>query len=331
MAILDTHNLAIGYRRNKKVATVISDINISLAQGELVCLIGANGIGKSTLLRTIAGSQHPLNGTVRLNNRDLKDYSKGELSKLLGLVYTDSTHAGGLTVFELVSLGRQPHTGFLGKLKDQDYKIINESLIATGIEHKKNSFIAELSDGERQKTMIAKALSQETPVILLDEPTAFLDIASKIETMRLLSKLAHENNKAILLSSHDISQSLLMADKLWIIDQNHKIREGVTEDLILNKHLDSVFPNPNITFDYQSGDFRMQEEYKRKVKVEGDSTLLIHWCENALRKNGYGIDNTDYSMQITIASPKEILIDIPHKETTKVTSVGELILFLSRY
>ena len=223
MTILEANNLNIGYINGKTIIDIVSDINLRLEEGELVCLLGANGKGKSTLLRTLAGTQPALSGEVRVQGGNVDKISKKKLAKLLGLVYTDHTQAGGLTVNELVELGRQPHTGFLGRLGSEDKTIVENALKDAGIYHKRESFVADLSDGERQKAMIAKALAQETPIIFLDEPTAFLDVASKLETMKLLHKLAKEKKKAVLLSSHDVSQTLLLADKLWIIDKDQKM------------------------------------------------------------------------------------------------------------
>ena len=176
MTILSTHNLSIGYQKGKSSTIVLKNLNISLKRGSLVALVGANGIGKSTLLRTITSNQLPIEGYVTLNGKRFDEISKKELSKLLSIVNTDRTRAGGLTVRELVSLGRQPYTGFLGILDSNDRQIVETAMQNAGIAHKADSFLAELSDGERQKTMIAKALAQNTPVIILDEPTAFLDV-----------------------------------------------------------------------------------------------------------------------------------------------------------
>ena len=325
--LLHTKDLCIGYRKGKKTNPVMGNINISLYPGELVCIIGANGIGKSTLLRTLAATQVPLSGSVLINGTPISKFSASQLSRLIGLVYTDRTQAGGLTVAELVALGRQPHTGFLGLLNPTDKEIVNQSVRNTGISHKAQSFIAELSDGERQKAMIAKALAQETPVIMLDEPTAFLDVASKIETMNLLHSLAHNSNKAIILSSHDISQALLLADKLWVITSGGNICQGFTEDIILSGVLDNIFDNENIKFNLLKGNFYTTVKYNKQAVIKGESDYLVYWCANALQRNGVEIvpDNDNCSNVINIESANKITAVFEGKTYSGITSIGELI------
>ena len=254
--MLSTIDLAVGYRNGKRVAEVLKHLNLSLYAGELVCLLGANGVGKSTLLRTISGVQTALNGVVEVNGRDLTAYSSKELSKLVGIVYTDRTLAGALTVEELVSLGRQPYTGFFGRLDDDDHRVVADAIESVGMSHKTHDYVATLSDGERQKAMIARALAQETPIIILDEPTAFLDVASRIETMQLLRQLAQLQQKAILLSTHDVGLSLPLTDRLWLVTADSTVVEGTTEQFIADGTLNNLFPNRNVVFDSEVMDYR---------------------------------------------------------------------------
>lgn len=215
--VIEGKNLNIGYRRGKREETVHHHLNFSLYRGELTCLLGANGAGKSTLLRTLAAVQPSLSGEISLLGKSLSGYSPKERSRAIGIVLTDKTQAGGLSVRELVALGRQPHTGFFGRLSREDNEKIEHALQAVGIADKASKYTAELSDGERQKVMIAKALVQECPLILLDEPTAFLDVVSRIEIMTLLHRLAGEEQRAILMSTHDIEQALVLGDRLWLM------------------------------------------------------------------------------------------------------------------
>lgn len=292
--VLSTDNLTVGYRSGNKVTAVLSGLNLSLNAGQLVCLLGANGIGKSTLLRTLSGVQEPLTGTITVSGKDMCRCSTRELSKLISIVYTDRTLAGALTVQEVVSLGRHPYTGFLGRLGREDRLIVAEAIEAVGITSLSQKHIATLSDGERQKTMIARAIAQQTPIIILDEPTAFLDVASRIETMRLLHNLAGTQNKAILLSSHDIGQSLSLAHRLWLLRDDHSMTSGVTEDLILSNEIEHLFSNRDVTFDYNTGDFLAKPAITRHVSVSCDNRLLRHWLSNALLRNNIGIaDNCD--------------------------------------
>lgn len=247
--IIRAEGLAIGYRQGRKgVNTVQSGLSFALEPGTLTCLLGLNGSGKSTLLRTLAGSQPPLSGEIRLAGKPLPAYSVEELSRLIGLVLTDKTYAGGLRVRELVALGRQPYSGFFGVLKAEDYAVVDRSLAQVGVAHKAENYLAELSDGERQKVMIAKALAQECPVILLDEPTAFLDVVSRIEVMHLLKELA-SGGKTILVSTHDVEQSLPLADRLWLLGRESGLLTGETAAVIAGGEIDRYFRRGDIGFD----------------------------------------------------------------------------------
>ena len=247
-AILTTHDLAVGYRNGKQQVTLLSGLDLVMEKGKLVALLGQNGAGKSTLLRALTCDERPLNGAIEVNGKDLLTMSQKDRSRLIGLVSTERIQAGALTVRELVGLGRQPHTGFLGRLDDEDRAIIQQAMADSGIISKADEYMASLSDGERQKAMIARALAQQTPIIILDEPTAFLDVASRIETMRLLQTLAHERGKTVLLSSHDISQSLMLADELWLITTDRQVLTGPPSKLVADGAMDRLFENRSIHF-----------------------------------------------------------------------------------
>ncbi len=247
-AVYTTHELAVGYRNGKTAVTLLQGLNLSLEKGKLVALLGQNGAGKSTLLRALTCDERPLSGTIEINGRNLADMSQKDRSRLIGLVSTERIQAGALTVTELVGLGRQPHMGFLGRLDEEDHEIVRQAMDDAGIIGKANEYMASLSDGERQKAMIARALAQQTPIIILDEPTAFLDVASRIETMRLLQTLAHDRGKAVLLSSHDISQSLMLADELWLITTDRQVITGSTQQLVADGAMNRLFENRDIHF-----------------------------------------------------------------------------------
>lgn len=286
-AVINATGLCIGYRTHKGEKKVHEHLSFRLYPGELTSLLGANGAGKSTLLRTLSASQPSLAGNLQLLGKPLQHYSERERSRTIGVVLTDKTQAGGLTVYELVALGRQPHTGFFGRLHRRDHDIINESLASVGIAHKAQSYTAELSDGERQKVMIAKALVQECPLIILDEPTAFLDVVSRIEIMTLLHRLAVEQNKAILLSTHDIEQALVLSDKLWLLSKEKGLQCGTTEDMILNHRMDTLFSHSNIQFDYDHGVYYPIVNGVKEIMVEATDETLLHWTINALNRHGY--------------------------------------------
>lgn len=252
--MLTTKELAVGYDGT----VLLSGLNLRLEAGSLVALLGRNGAGKSTLLRALTLASEPLAGSIEVDGRPVAGISKRERSRLIALVSTERIMAGGLTVSELVGLGRQPHTGFLGRLSAHDREVVAGALSQVGIGGMAGKFVSQLSDGERQKAMIARALAQETPIIVLDEPTAFLDAASRIEAMQLLASLAHEQGKAVLLSTHDISRSLLHTDGLWIITREGQVVAGTTSEMVKSEAMNRVFTNPSIGFNAEHCDYELQ-------------------------------------------------------------------------
>ncbi len=209
--VISLSQLSVGYTPSHPV---ISDINLELRSGQLACLIGENGIGKSTLLKTLTGFLPKLKGSLLLGNRDIESFSQRELARQVSIVLTQKPDVQNLTIEEIIGLGRSPYTGFFGRLRAEDRKVVDDAIATMGIEKLRGRMIQTLSDGERQKVMIAKALAQETPIILLDEPTAFLDFPSKAETFQSLQRMAHERDKLILLSTHDLELAVRFADSL---------------------------------------------------------------------------------------------------------------------
>ncbi len=326
--VIDTSGLRIGYPLKGGRQKVIHEgLDLQVYAGEVTCLLGLNGAGKSTLLRTLCGFQPPLSGTIRIMDKPLTSYSQTDFSLTVGVVLTEKTNAGGITVYELVSLGRHPYTGFFGQLKPHDRDIIEESLEAVGIQHKAQNYIAELSDGERQKAMIAKTLAQQCPIILLDEPTAFLDVTSRIETMVLLRKLAVEQQKAILLSTHDLDLAIQMGDRLWLQQKGKPMSIGTPEDLILNGSFESFFSKEGIVFDPATGKLNAERPHK-PIGVEGDF-LTSYWVGNALIRNGYrpSTFNNEY-ININCLSPNRIIITYTNGQAKELGSVAELLQVL---
>ena len=314
--VIQGQDLSIGYRTGKQEKIVHEHLNFQLHAGELTCLLGANGTGKSTLLRTLSASQPALSGKLDILGKSLTEYTEKERSRTIGVVLTDKTFAGGLSVYELVGLGRQPHTGFFGRLNKEDKRIIEEAMENVGIAHKAQSYTAELSDGERQKVMIAKALVQECPLILLDETTAFLDVVSRIEIMHLLHRLAVEQQKAILLSTHDIEQALVLSDKLWLLSKEHGLQTGVTEDIILNHQMKNLFDKKDIRFDYDHGVYYPLANGQKKIAVSSEDKTLLHWAINALNRHGYQCVSNDCDVRLVAVSPHELVYTYHGKTKT---------------
>lgn len=243
------NNLQIGYRqRGRSTHIVCADINTELQQGLLTCLIGPNGAGKSTLLRTLSAFQRPLKGKVEVCGSSLHALDSRQLARTIGIVLTQKPDLNNVSVRELVGIGRSPYTNFWGVLTDADQLIVDRCLALTGISHLANRCVHTLSDGERQKTMIAKALAQQTPYIILDEPTAFLDYPSKVELMHTLLRLCHDEGKTILLSTHDIELALPLADRLWLM-MDGRFASGTPRQLADSGALSRFIDSDGIRFD----------------------------------------------------------------------------------
>lgn len=247
MATIELNKLSIGYTHNRQEMPVMGVIDATLNSGELVALIGANGAGKSTLLRTLSAFQQPLSGSITYPDGKNHSRNASELSTLLAVVLTGNSDIHNLTVREVVGMGRSPYTNFLGRIRKHDEDIISEALKMVEITHLAERNVETLSDGERQKVMIAKALAQQTPVIMLDEPTAFLDFNSRVQLFRLLQKLAHEAGKAILVSTHDLELVLQLADKVWLI-QDKMMHTGRVEELAANGTLKKFIDGNGIEY-----------------------------------------------------------------------------------
>ncbi len=254
MNILTIQNLKIGYSSKKKTEIILDGIDITLKKGTFVCLLGKNGIGKSTLLRTISRVQPKLNGTIQIDGKNLESYTAINLSKKIGLVLTEKLPESNLTVFELIALGRQPYTNWVGTLSKIDIEKVNEAMQLTNISHLSQKKYYELSDGQLQKVLISRALAQDTNIIILDEPTAHLDVQYKMETFRLLKKLASKLNKTIIVSTHEIHLALQSANELWLMIAD-KIITGNPQELIENGELDRLFTSESIYFDNQKQQF----------------------------------------------------------------------------
>jgi iron complex transport system ATP-binding protein len=254
---LKTKELSIGYKSKKKGVIIASNINIELKQGELVGLIGANGIGKSTLLRTLTNVQPSLSGDIFINSKSLSQFNNIDLAKTLSLVLTEQIASKNLSVFELVALGRQPYTNWVGNLSTNDISIVNQSIKQTNIEDLKHKKCFELSDGQLQKVMIARALAQDTDLIILDEPTTHLDMYHKAYILKLLQSLVKDTNKAILFSSHEIDLAIQLCDKLIVMTED-KVVIDTPKNIIKHGIFNSIFPKDLIIFDQSTNTFKIK-------------------------------------------------------------------------
>lgn len=252
--ILAASDLSIGYQFKSHHNTIAENLNLNLEKGKLISLVGANGIGKSTLLRTITGIQKALSGTVLLNSKDIFSYEPLALAQHLSLVLTEKLPPNNLTVFELVALGRQPYTNWLGKLSEEDLKKVNQAIALTHIEHLTDKRHYEISDGQLQIVLIARALAQDTPLIILDEPTTHLDLFHKVSVFKLLKKLSKETNKCILFSTHDIDLAIQLSDEMIVMTED-VVAQDTPSNLISKGIFDTIFKDEDLFFDNEKGKF----------------------------------------------------------------------------
>lgn len=284
------NNLTTGYFSKKGEIVVTENINAALFPGEVTCLLGPNGSGKSTLLKTLTSFIKPLSGTVSILGKDIRRYSALELSKAVGVVLTEKPDLNNMTTEELVKLGRSPYTGFWGHMSREDKISVRNAFDLVGINSLKNRMIQTLSDGERQKVMIAKALAQQTPLIFLDEPTAFLDYPSKVEIIQILRKLAIDQNKTVFLSIHDLELALQTADKIWLLDKSHGVTIGTPEDLAGKNEIERYFHRDGIKFDAETGLFKIINAGDSEVFLSG-SGLAYNLALRALSRKGINISD----------------------------------------
>ncbi|UCH13844.1 MAG: ABC transporter ATP-binding protein [Bacteroidales bacterium] len=328
--ILSIENLIIGYgSAGSKGKPVFSDIKLKAKKGENIAVIGRNGIGKSTLLRTISRLQKPLKGNIRIKDKDISHYTKQEFARIVSFVSTEIIRISNFRLIDLVALGRFPYTGWIGKPGRDDYDIINESISQVGIDDLKYKLVNEVSDGERQRAMIARALAQDTEIIILDEPTAFLDMPSKYEIIRLLNELTVNRNKTIIFSSHDLNITLQEADKIWLMEAD-EIVEGAPEDMILNRNIYNLFDNSNMSFNIESGDFRLNRNITGKIMLNGKG-IAEYWTRRALERLGFEIsDETGQELFVQVDDNKKPTEWILMKKGNKIktNSIYNLTLHL---
>ncbi|MCT4615262.1 MAG: ABC transporter ATP-binding protein [Marinifilaceae bacterium] len=287
--ILELIDLEIGYFQKKKPKPILPSINLNIKKGELVCLLGPNGAGKSTLIRTIAGLQKSISGKVEVKSNDIKTIGSKKLAKLISLVLTDRINTTNLTVYQLVAMGRHPHTNWFGNIEDNDKEIILESLKLVGLSGFEEKFITNMSDGEIQRVMIARALAQNTPLIILDEPTAHLDLPNRVSIMNLLKRLAEETSKSILLSTHELDLASQTADTIWLMNKKSKLISGCPEDLILNNEIENTFGGDSFSYDKHTGNFILQyKQRKSKIYLNSSGVTKI-WTSRALSRKSFSI------------------------------------------
>lgn len=285
--MVELEALDIGYRSRQGDRLVARQIDLSLDAGEFMCILGPNGAGKSTLMRTIAGMQPALAGRIRVAGRDLAEISARDRARLIGVVLTERVTAGLLTSYTLVGLGRYPYTKWRGRLSKRDHEIILDSLRMAGAIELAHRFVRELSDGERQRVMLARALAQQPQLLILDEITAFLDLPRRVEIMALLKQLAHDSGCSIMISTHDLDLALRHSDRIWLIDGEGAVCSGAPEDLVLAGELSATFSDERIVFDPHRGVLQSREQAGPWIALGGKKSIRYEWTQRALERCGF--------------------------------------------
>lgn len=328
---LQTEHLTIGYTTSGKRPVVVArGLDLTLTQGELVCLLGPNGAGKSTLMRTLAGMQPPLGGRVRINGDDVSALKPRELAARLSVVLTDRPNIGLMNGYALVALGRHPYTDWTGRLSRYDEAVVHWAVESVGALDVAERPVMELSDGQRQKLMIARALAQESQVILLDEPTAYLDLPRRVEIMHLLRQLAAHTQRAVLLSTHDLDLALRSADTLWLMSGG-RVRVGTPEDLVLNGAFEDTFGSAGVTFDRASGAFNVVQTGGKLIGVVGQGAAHT-WTCRALVRAGFTLaaEGVLTPVYVTVQEDAPRVVWHLHRDKTHTThgSIGALLAAL---
>ncbi len=283
--ILSFGGLKIGYRTGRRENVLLPPLNANAKRGEMIALVGKNGIGKSTLLRTIAGLQLPLGGEIVYSGKSIGDYSRTELARTIGYISTEIINVSNMRVYDLVALGRFPYTNWFGKIDDESHGIIAGAIKMTGMESLSSRLVSELSDGERQKAMIARILAQDTGILVMDEPTAFLDIGSKFEILHLMHFLSQTRGKTIVFSTHDLNVAMSQADKVWLI-AGDRLLEGAPEDLMLQGAFDHLVDASAVQYDYENGTYSFITEKRGAINVRG-AGVMLHYTRKALNRAGF--------------------------------------------
>jgi len=287
--VLSACDLQIGFQPSRVSRKVVaSGLNLDLHGGEFVCLAGPNGVGKSTLLRTLTRLQPALGGEVRLSGRPLREYSSKELAGLVSVVLTGQVEVNAMRVRELVGLGRFPHTGIFDSRSQEDERAVENALALTDVSQLADRFVQELSDGERQRVMIARALAQEPLLLVLDEPTAFLDLPGRISIMHLLRDLARGRGQAVLTSTHDLDLAMRSADRIWLMNRGGSIAQGSPEDLVLSGQFGHTFSQANLRYNMSTGQFEEERAGARPVVLCAEG-LAGAWTAHALRRAGFEV------------------------------------------
>lgn len=314
-------SLLIGFISGKKKNILLPPLSASAEKGELVSVIGRNGIGKSTLLRSLAGIQDVFGGKIFYKGREISSYDRSELARTTGFISTEQVKVSNMTVMDLVSLGRFPYTNWLGKLNADDLQSVHEAMEKCSVLRYSGKYVSELSDGERQRVMIARLLAQDASIMLMDEPTAFLDIRSKFEIVHLLHQLSHSHGKTIIITTHDLDLALRHSDRIWLIPDDG-IREGSPEDLMIEGMFGHLFDSEIVKFNSLDGTYSFNEIPKGSLYVEGDE-FIKQWTERAIKRAGFEVSAVRIQDRVSISGDRRWILTLNGK-TQEFSSIYDL-------
>lgn len=327
--ILSLDSLEIGYNSGKNQKKLLPPISASACKGELIAVIGRNGIGKSTMLRTLVGLQPSIGGNILYSGKNLKEYSRIDLAQKVGYISTEVLKVSNMSVYDLVALGRFPHTNWIGRIDAQNHMAIMDAIGKVSMSAFCKRYISELSDGERQRAMIARILAQDTDIMVMDEPTAFLDIGSKYEILHLLHILSQKSEKTIIFSTHDLHVAISQSDKIWLI-LNDRLIEGAPEDLMIERDFERLFNSSTMNFNSEHGTLSFKIEEKGSIYIEGEGISRL-WTEKAINKAGFSVSvNRTLPYLVTPTENNKKWQLVTSNKTIEFESIYELIKGLNK-
>jgi len=317
---LEGKGLTLGYFHQKAKKEILNGLDFQLYTGELTCLLGPNGVGKSTLIKAILGQIKPWKGEIKIDDQTIENLGVEELAKQISVVLTEPVFPGNMTVGQLIALGRTPHTGWSGKLGEKDRQIVEKALSDTKITYLRDERLSEISDGQRQKAMIARALAQDCKLMILDEPTAHLDLVNRFEIMELLRDIAAQKGKAVLVVTHDLDIAIETADRFWLLNCGTPLISGKPEDLIISGQINQLLPGDKYRFNLERG--KIEFEIRDSRFEIGGNQEQAFWVRKALQKAGI----SEIKGPIFIEKDPFSLIN----GQMKFDSIDELIIYLKK-